>query len=248
MLPKIPLPTYNIELPASKKSIKIRPYTVAEEKLLLIAMESAKGAKSEKDYQDVVDAYKNLIQACLSPNSDNIKLEELPSIDIEYIFLQLRIKSVGEIVELNLRHNDGVNAIGEKCDHVTPYQLDLSTVEVEFDPEHKKEIDIGNDLIIVMKYPTVNTLNNLRGSSEIENFHEVIAYCVDYLYDKEQIYNDFTKTEIRDFISNLTKQNLEKLVTFFQTQPKLTKTIKYTCSKCKQEETVKFEGFFDFFT
>jgi hypothetical protein len=231
-LPKINTPFYDMELPSTGKKIKYRPFLVKEEKLLLMAMESGKQA-------DVSNVMKQIIGNCTDGKVD---VDNLPMFDIEYLFLQLRIKSIDDIVNVNLKCggcNEGFNA-----------KVDLKDVGVIF-PEEKQEfkIQLTSDVGVVMKYPTLDLMKDVKPGEESspEFIFDTITRCIDSIYDEEQVYNDFDRNEIDEFIDSLPQEQFKKISTFFENMPKVQHEIKFTCPKCKKKNKIKLTGLQDFF-
>jgi hypothetical protein len=238
MLPKISTPIYTISLPSDNKTIKIRPYTVKEEKLLLTAAET-------QNAEFIMDTVKNVIQNCLDVNKDKVSIEKLPNIDLEYVFLQLRIKSVGETTMLGIKVP--VTECSEEGCPTVPVEIDLTTVDIIKDDTFTNKIMIDDNVGVVMRYPTIEILNKIKGSENIEAMYEVVAYSIENVFDQETVYNDFTEKEIMDFITSLDTKKFAKILEFFQKLTKLQKTVTYNCPKCKMEKSITLEGFMDFF-
>lgn len=241
-LPKINTPLFELNLPSTGKSVKYRPFLVKEQKILLLAMEG-------DDTKAVNNAIKQIITNC---SIDEVDVDKLPTFDLEYFFTKLRAKSIGEQVDLRMRHPNSLNKKGEECTGETLVKVDLMTVEVSKAEGHTDKIilDEESGIGVKMRYPTLNNELELTGKeTELELAALSIANAVEFVFDNENIYKreDQTVDEINEFIDNLSQSQFEKLAKFFSTMPKLKHTIKWKCSKCKQEEEATVEGMTSFF-
>lgn len=238
-LPKIATPQYELILPSTGKTIKYRPFLVKEEKVLILALES-------KDVNQITNAIKQILKDCII--SRGIKVEELPTFDIEYIFLNVRGKSVGESIDLIVTCSDD----GETQ---VPVKIYIDEIEVQKDPEHRSEIKLDNNLVLKMKYPSLNEFikNNFDFSSNnistIDKSLDVIASCIDSVYTEEEIWSakDCTKKELTNWIETLTSYQFQEVEKFFNTMPKLSHTFKVKNPKTEVESEVILEGLSDFF-
>lgn len=238
-LPKIATPQYELILPSTGKTIKYRPFLVKEEKVLILALES-------QDVNQITNAIKQILKDCII--SRGIKVEELPTFDIEYIFLNVRGKSVGESIDLIVTCSDD----GETQ---VPVKIYLDEIEVQKDPEHRSEIKLDNNLVLKMKYPSLNEFikNNFDFSSNnistIDKSIDVIASCIDSVYTEEEIWSakDCTKKELTNWIETLTSYQFQEVEKFFNTMPKLSHTFKVKNPKTEVESEVTLEGLSDFF-
>jgi hypothetical protein len=234
-LPMMQTPIYELTVPSTKKKVKFRPFLVKEEKALMIAQQS-------EDPQTMIDTLKQVISCCVK----DIDIDKLALFDLEYIFLQLRAKSIGEISEMTyscLECNDPKAKI--------MINLDLTEVNVEFHPEHTDVIDLFNQVGVKMKYPGVELLNN---ASEIDfespdQALDMIASSIEYMFDGDRIYDikDQPKEELIEFLENLTHAQLQKIKKFFDTMPKLNKKIEFNCPVCKFHHTQTLQGIQNFF-
>ncbi len=240
MLPKIDVPVYETKLISSDKKVKFRPFLVKEQKLLLMAFES-------NDTKETINIVKQILNNCLLSKVD---IDELPSFDIENLFLQLRARSVGETISLKYNCNNIVEN-DKKCNGVVQFDLNLLELEPTKDTKHSNKIEITSKLGLVMKYPSFNSINIdiINEENEIEKTIESITKCIDYIYDNEQIYyaKDTTKEELIEFIENLQQDDLEKIQNFFLTMPKIKKELNFKCPKCSYEEKLNVEGIQNFF-
>ena len=237
-LPKLKVPTYTLKLPSTGKVIKFRPFLVKEEKILMMAAES-------EDQVAILNAVKQIANNCLFGQLD---IDNLPIFDLEYIFLRIRAKSVGEEVTFNYRHIDGINNKKEECSHVQEIKLNLEEVEVEQNPLHEKNIKLTDTIGLVLSYPKMTMMEGVDLSNAQEGF-ELIAKSIEMIYDGDKTYEttDYSEQEMDDFLSSLTQEQFLKITHFFETMPKLRHTFQYKCDKCEQEETVTIEGLESFF-
>jgi hypothetical protein len=212
-LPQVVLPTYELEIPSSGKKIKYRPFVVKEEKLLLLALET-------NDEKQVEDALKTLLKGCIQ--TKGVKIEELASFDLEYIFLQIRAVSVGEVVEMNITCRDDEET-------VVKYNLNLLEVKVTKPEGHSNKIELTDKMGVIMKYPAFDDFvkNSILGTSvTADGVIENIASCIDQIYDGEEVYDSSTtsKKEFVDFVEGFTNQQFEKVQQFFNDTPRLEHT------------------------
>lgn len=235
-LPTLVVPSYELILPSTEKPIKYRPFVVKEEKLLLLALESGKN-------EEITTAIKTIISNCIQ--TKGIKVETLPIFDIEYIFLNIRSKSVGEEVELKVICPDDETT---KVD----VKINLDDVKVTKNPEHTRQIKLNNKMVLELKYPSlnqfINSNFNVEGLSADLAF-SMIVECIDKLYDDDEVYafNDYTKEEWTQFIDSMNSSVFKKIENFFETMPKLSHKIKVTNPVTKVEGEVTLEGLSDFF-
>ena len=241
-LPKLDVPIFTLELPLTKKKIRYRPFLVKEEKILLIAMES-------DDENSVMNSIVQILNNCCL---DDIDIDELPVTDVEYFFLKLRARSVGEIVDLNYKCNNIVkNETGEesRCDNPVKLQVNVLEIEPTFNPEHTNKIELTEKLGIVMRYPNFKLIDKIKAKNDVDQILQTIINCVEYIYDEETIYykKDISNEELAEFIDNLTQKQFEKLQNFFETLPSLKKEVDFKCGKCGYEEKIEIEGIQNFF-
>ena len=235
-LPKISTPTYDLTIPSSNRKIKYRPFLVKEEKILIIAMET-------QDDKQIAEAVKNVLGSCIL--TKGISVDKLSTFDIEYLFLNIRGKSVGETVDIQITcPDDGVTNV--------PVNVALDEIKVTFDPTHDKDIILDEKLKMRMKYPSLDQF--IKENFEVENVGfeqsiEMIASCVDMIFSEEETWtgSDFTQKEMVDFLEGLGSKQFKELEKFFATMPKLTHEIKVLNPKTKVQSTVKLEGLAAFF-
>jgi len=234
-LPTINTPTYELEVPSTDEKIKYRPFLVKEEKILLIAMESGKT-------EDIINAVKDIVSAC---TFEKLELGNMPMFDIEYIFLQIRAKSVGEVSNLRLLCPDDKETYAE-------VEVDLSKVMVQVEEGHTPKIEITDEMGIVMKYPTIDSFTG-TGITDItaSNMLEVVTTCIDHIYDKKgkEVFSskDQTKKELTDFVEQLNTKQFRNVQKFFDTMPKLKHVVTIENPKTKVKTDVVLQGLNDFF-
>jgi hypothetical protein len=238
-LPKIATPTYELELPSSGKKIKYRPFLVKEEKILILALES-------EDPKQITIAIKNILKDCISTRG--VKVDDLPTFDIEYIFLNIRGKSVGESIDLVITCPDD----GETTVPVKVYIDEINVVKEE---NHSRDIKLDDSLVLRMKYPSlsefVSSNFDFSGAddSAIEQSFEMISSCIDMVYNNEESWaaSDCTKKELKTWIETLNTKQFQDIEEFFNTMPKLSHTFKVTNPKTDVESEVTLEGLNNFF-
>jgi len=230
-LPKIVTPTYELEIPSSKKKITYRPFIVKEEKILLLAQEAG-------EESDILNAIKQIIKNC---TFEEVEVENLALFDLEYIFLNIRSKSVGEKVELKLLCDDD----GETYADVT---VDLDEVTVDFPKEHTNNIQLTDTISLVMRYPQMSALS-LTTVSDTETIFHMIKTSIRQIIDGETIYEqvDFTEEDLDEFIESLSSEHFKQIQEFFQTMPKLKHVVKYKNPKTKKQNKRTLEGLNSFF-
>ena len=235
-LPKIATPTYSLEIPSIKKEIKYRPFLVKEEKILIIAMES-------EDPKQIAEALKTVIRNCIITRG--IKVEELSIFDIEYIFLNVRGKSVGEDVDILLTcPDDGTTQV--------PVTVNLDDIAVVVKSEHSRDIKLDDTLILRMKYPSMKEFikNNFsNGGMSVDDTFEMIVSCIEQIYSEEESWSasDSTKKELEEFLEQLTSQQFKEIEKFFDTMPKLSHTISIKNPNTGVESDITLEGLTSFF-
>ena len=234
-LPTVDLPTHELEIPSNKKKIKFRPFLVKEEKVLLLALES----ENEKNIRDAV---LSLLKGCIS---SRIKIDNLATFDLEYIFLNIRAVSVGEVVDINVTCQDD-----EKTQ--VKYQLNLTDVQVNFPEGHSNKIMLTDDLGVIMKYPSFNRFVESQFSQKDVNEDtvvEIIAESIDQIFQGEEVYDESTTTpkEFVQFVESLTTQQLEKLQGFFETSPRLEHKFKIKNPNTDVESDYTLSGLQSFF-
>jgi hypothetical protein len=242
-LPKIDVPTYEIELPLSKKKIKYRPFLVKEQRNLLMAMDS-------DDSAPVHSAIHDILYNCTL--TEGIDIDKLPIIDVEYYFIHLRAKSVGEIVESKYRCNNMVtdDKGTHECRNVMESSLNLLNVRVERDENISNEIQLTNNLVIKMKYPEFSVVkDSMQYDNDTELTFHMLAQSVEYIYDGDQFYyaNETPIEEMVEFIETMPPEQFTKIEDFFNNLPKLKEKIEMTCKKCNYHHVIDVEGLESFF-
>jgi hypothetical protein len=236
-LPTIATPTYELEIPSLKKKIKYRPFLVKEEKILIIAMES-------EDPKQISESLKTVIGNCILTRG--IKVDQLSIFDIEYLFLNIRGKSVGEDVDVLLTcPDDGTTQV--------PATINLDEIKVIVKPEHSRDIKLDDSLTLRMKYPSMQEFVKNNFSNEdntgIQDTFNMIASCIEQIYNEEESWAaaDSTKKELNDFLEQLTSQQFKEVEKFFETMPKLSHTVKVKNPNTEVESEVVLEGLTSFF-
>ena len=236
-LPKIATPTYELELPSTGQSINYRPFLVKEEKLLVLALET-------EDTKQITTAIKNVLKNCVL--TKGIKVDQLPTFDIEFLFLNIRGKSVGEEIEVNIICPDDEET-------QVPVTIDLDDIKVQKNDEHTNQIKLDKDLMMELKYPSLEQFikNNFdfNDKNAMDQSFELIATCIDKIYNEEEVWAtaDCTKKEVREFLESMNSTQFKKIESFFETMPKLSHTFKVTNPKTKVESDVVLEGLASFF-
>ena len=236
-LPKIATPIYELEIPSLKKKIRYRPFLVKEEKILIIALET-------EDSKQIANAVKNVITNCIL--SKGIKVEDLATFDIEYLFLNIRGKSVGETVDVLITcPDDGTTQV--------PTSISLDEINVEVDPKHSRDIKLDDSLTLRMRYPSMTEFikNNFDSgeSVSVDDTFDLIVSCIDQIYSEEESWaaGDSSKKELLEFVEQLSSKQFKEVEKFFETMPKLSHTIKIKNPNTKVESEVVLEGLSAFF-
>ena len=236
-LPKIATPTYELVLPSNNKTIKYRPFLVKEEKLLVLALES-------EDSKQITNAIKAVLSSCIKTRG--VKVETLPTFDIEYLFLNIRGKSVGEVIEVNLyAPDDGVTSV--------PVEINIDDIQVNKDENHTNKIQLDDTLMLEMRYPSLDQFidNNfdVGGEVNLEKSFELIAASIETVYNDEEVWSasDCTKKELVAFLEQMNTLQFKKVEKFFETMPKLSHEVTFINPKTKKENTVLLEGLTSFF-
>ena len=234
-LPKLTTPTYELEIPSTDEKIKYRPFLVKEEKILMMALES-------KSSGDITQAVKDIVSEC---TFNKVNIDLMPMFDVEYIFLNIRSKSVGEVSKLRILCPDDKKTYAE-------LELDLNEVNVQVGEDHTNKIELGNGMGMIMKYPSIDSFKD-SGIRDINasNMLEVISTCILQIYEDEgkKVYNskDQTQKELTDFIEQLNTKQFKDVQKFFDTMPKLKHEITVKNPKTKVESKITLSGLNDFF-
>ena len=236
-LPKIATPTYELELPSTGQSINYRPFLVKEEKLLVLALET-------EDTKQITTAIKNVLKNCVL--TKGIKVDQLPTFDIEFLFLNIRGKSVGEEIEVNIICPDDEET-------QVPVTIDLDDIKIQKNDEHTNQIKLDKDLMMELKYPSLEQFikNNFDfdDANAMDQSFDLIATCIDKIYTADEVWAaaDCTKKEIKEFLEQMNSSQFKEIEAFFETMPKLSHTVKVTNPKTKKKSDVVLEGLASFF-
>ena len=234
-LPKLNTPTYELEVPSTDEKVKYRPFLVKEEKILLMAMESGKN-------EDIVSAIKQIVSEC---TFNKLKVGTMPMFDIEYIFLNIRAKSIGEVSKLKVLCPDDKETYAN-------VEVNLEDIQVQVGDEHTNKIELTNDMGLIMTYPTIDSFSE-SGMQVVNasNMTEIISKCILQIYEKngEKIYDakDQTQKELTEFIEQMNTEQFKKVQKFFDTMPRLKHEIKVKNPKTKKTSNVTLSGLNDFF-
>ena len=232
-LPKLLYPTFDLTLPSTKQGIKMRPFLVREEKILLIAQQT-------EDPKEVINAIKQVINNCVV--TEGFDVDSLATFDLEYIFLKLRARSVNNIIKLTYKDNEDEKSYTLDCN--------LDDVQVVFDPNHTNFINVADNITMRMKYPEARIMQSLDpSSSESDIFFQLLSSCIDVIVDGNESFtaSEAPKEELDEFISTLNVGVFEKIQDFFRTMPKIKHELKYTNS-LEHERTIVLDNLNDFFT
>lgn len=235
ILPQQTNPIYTLKVPSTKKEVKYRPFLVKEEKAMRMAHQS------EEDIV-MLDTIKQVITSC---TNNSVDVDSLAIFDIEYIFAQIRAKSIGELSELAFSCGSCT-----KPNNIYTFELDVTTIEITNTPEHDKRIELFDDVGIVMKYPSLDMIKKIEnGFEDTENVMDIIINCVDMIYKADKIFHgkELSKNDIYTFLENLNGKQFEKIKTFFLTMPKFQKLIEFDCPACGAHNKLMLEGLQSFF-
>ena len=236
-LPQLNTVKYDMVIPSTGQQIKYRPFVVKEEKVLLTSLESG-------DSKQITNAMRDLVQVC---TFETVDVKNLAMFDLEYIFLKLRAKSVGESADITLQ------CTAEDCEHMTPVNINLDQVQLQGNPQGKSTIELTDEVGVTLVYPTVEKTERILAGAKLDGAMDVavgmIAAAIESIYDKENVYPaiDSTPQELVDFIDSLNKQQFDKIQTFFENFPKLKQEVNFTCEKCNKQNNIVLEGLNDFF-
>jgi hypothetical protein len=227
-LPKLETPIYELILPSSGEKITFRPFLVKEYKILLTTLDG-ENAEINRIVTELVDA-------C---TFNKLKIESLANFDVEYIFLNIRAKSIGEITNLLLNCNN--------CDNQISLDLDLTKATVEKTADHSPKISITDTIIIEMRYPKFEEMIDIYQNFKSDRIVEMLSSCIKTVYTEDKIYDDYTKEELLEFVNSFSKNQFELMENFFLTMPKLVQRIEQDCDKCGTHNTMTLEGLQNFF-
>ena len=227
-LPKLQTPTYELILPSTGDKIKFRPFLVKEYKILLTTLDS--------ENEEINRVVTELVDAC---TFNKLKIDTLANFDIEYIFLNIRAKSIGEITNLLLNCNN--------CDNQISFDLNLTKAQVEKSPEHSSKINLTDKIIIEMRYPKFDEMIDIYQNFKSDRIVELLSKCIKAVYTEDTVYEEYTKEELLEFVNSFSKDQFEKIENFFLTMPKLVQNIEQDCRECGAHNELKLEGLQNFF-
>ena len=232
-LPKIDVPQYTIQLPSTGESVKIRPFLVREQKQLLIAQNG--------DYEQQTDAVLDIVEAC---TFNKLQVTKLPAYDVEYLFLQIRSRSVGENIDVILTCNE--------CDNKQDGKIDISAVGVEKFEGHASNVDLGNGIVLTLKDPDLKEVAKLKenvATAGPDAIIQMLATCIKAVWQAEEMYDaaDYSTAELIEFVENLNPANLTKIESYFNSMPVLRHEIDFKCEKCGADNRATLEGLQSFF-
>lgn len=240
MLPKIDVPIYELKLPSSGKEIRVRPFLVKEEKLLLMAAKS-------NDLQEIVKTTKQVVNNCIL--DDGVNIETLPFFDMDYLFIALRAKSIGEKIEINFICKNKAED-GSICNGQFPVEIDIANVSIDKRDDIAADIEFNSDLIFKMKYPSYSIIKTLDSKDDgLENKIKIIIASIDRIFTKGQYYTtkDFSTEELQNFIESLTQEQFNKLSEFVSNFPSFYVSAEGNCMKCGKHHSVRYKDFIRFF-
>lgn len=237
-LPTIDVPTYELTIPSTKKVLKVRPFSVKEEKLLLIAVEGGTP-------DDIISTVKQIINNCILEGEFDIN--KAPFFDVDYIFIFLRAKSIGSTVDVNLTCNNILDT-GEKCGHTFPTAMDIEKAEM-IENNISNDIRLDKDKGVRMKYPNYSVIKHIEEGNSIDKKVGLVINSIDHIYDKKGIYpaRDHSKEELKDFVEKLTEENFKKLENYVDNFPSFAVRLEADCPKCSFHHNVRYTDFYDFF-
>jgi hypothetical protein len=233
-LPVLNAPQYSATVPSTQQQIMFRPFLVKEEKLLFMALQGG-------DSIEMTNAVRNILEACIT--TEGFDVDKLAMFDIEYLFLQLRGKSVGENVDLKLKHSSG------DCKNMIEASVSLDQIQVSFPDGYTDKIQLTNDVGIQFQYPGVKHMSSVQlDDQDFDKLIDFVSSCVVCIYDNDNVYDTFSKSEIKDFLEQLNQQQFVKIQNFFTNSPKLEHDIEWKCDRCGETEIIHLEGLASFFT
>ena len=245
-LPKVMTPTYELTIPSSGEKISYRPFLVKEEKILLMAIEEGSPAS-------MVKAMRDIISAC---TENRVKVKDLAPFDIEYFFLQLRGRSIGDVINLDLRKPNNVvceEEEGENCNQVCNINVKIDDIVVDSSEQIENRIELTDTIGVKMNYPQLETVSKYAGTLGVnmksEDIFKLINECIEYIWDEDEIFKakDYTKKELTEFIESLSTDQFSKIRDYFEGMPRLKHTIEWKCPKCDKKTPMLLEGIDAFF-
>ena len=242
MLPKLDVPIYSVNLLSTGKEVRIRPFLVKEQKLFLMAAES-------EDSKETISTIKQVLKNCVL---DDVDIDSLPTFDLEYLFMNLRARSVEEVVNLKYKCNNTVkNDKGEDvvCNGSVEFDVNLLDIQPTKHTEHTNKFMLNDKIGICLKYPTFEMVQKYEQMDENDIMVNILVDCIDFLYDDNQIYyaKDSSRKELEEFVDSMQQKDLEKMREFFDTMPEIKKDIHFHCPKCGYEEDMVVKGLQNFF-
>lgn len=243
-LPKIDMPIYELKLPSSGKEIKVRPFIVKEEKLLLMAAET-------NDTEEIIKTTKQIINNCIieTPGDKNFDIDKLPFFDVDYLFIALRAKSVGEKIDMSFTCNN-VTEEGNKCNHVFDEAIDIADARVVKPKDISDVIELGNNIKVKMKYPSYTIMKVLNEKDNVlDKKIKVMANCIDSVIRGDLVMQskDFSKKELESFVESLSKEQFLKIEEFVDNFPYFAVNLHHKCEKCGFDHTIEYRDFTLFF-
>lgn len=230
-LPKLAYPVFEIEIPSTKAKCKFRPFLVKEEKILLLAQQSG-------DLREIIIALQTVIGNCIQDES--VKVEDLTTFDLEYLFIKLRSRSVNNVIEISYRDDEG---------ETYQIEIDLEQVTLTDNPEHNKKVKVTDDLGIVLKYPNPNMIDKMEGvKTELELFFAMVRHCIEQIYDSSKVYKakDYTAEDLEEFIQTLDVNTFKQIQKFFDTMPHLYYKAEYM-TRSGEQKSIELTTLNDFF-
>jgi hypothetical protein len=240
-LPKIDLPTYEMKLPSTGERVAFRPFLVKEEKILMMAMESNEEAQ-------ILRSIKQIINNCLVEG--NLDVDKLPMFDIEYFFLRLRAKSIGETIDVTVMHPMGTNKKGETCIGQAKLQINVDDINVTMPENASNTIMLTDDVGLVMKYATTDDLTKAqKKKTEFDILISLMKSCVEQIFDNDEVTSssDVSDKELEEFLMTLNTEQFKKISAFFESTPKVEHEVEWTCPECGEVASTKLAGLDDFF-
>ena len=237
-LPKITTAEYELKLPSTGKTIKYRPFLVKEEKILILSLES-------QDNKQITNAVKQVLKECVI--TKGVKIDQLPSFDIEYLFLNVRGKSVGETIDLLV-------TCGDDGETEVPVTISIDEITISRSDDHSPDVELSDGYTVKMKYPSLSqfvdsNFGELEGKDVVDKSFDMVASSIDMVYNDEEMFSaaECTKKELKEWVESLTSAQFAKIEKFFETMPKLTHTLEVVNPNTKKKNTVLLEGLSDFF-
>ena len=232
-LPQLTAPEFQTKLPSTQETIHFRPFLVKEEKLLLMAQQG-------KDQKEILNVVFQILESCLKTP---LEVKKLAPFDIEWLFLQLRAKSVGEVIDLKLKH------MKEECQGITDVEININDIKVQYPDKKDDVIMMDQNIGVKMRYPSVEMVDPEKFEDpSIKDIFGLLDKCVVNVFDANQVYNEFTSQELTDFLESLDQKQFQKIVDFFNNTPKVKHTVEYKCAKCGEIVKYPLEGLLDFFS